>query len=125
MKKKRTIRKMRQDCCKVDNYQRMSLKAGEKASKKAEQLAEDMLRVIIDGEPGVHGAVVAATAVAMVRSYIRKALCGGIGFDAVKCMEELEELFESDCWMRLHNDLVLLDVENFISGNAELIKEIV
>ena len=117
MKKKGTIRKMQQDCCKVDNYQRMSLKAGEKASKKAEQLAEDMLRVIIDGEPGVHGAVVAATAVAMVRSYLRKALCWGIGLEAVKSMEELEKLFNSDCWMTLHNDFVQTDVENFIRGD--------
>ena len=29
--KKKQIRKMQQGCCNVDNYQRMSTKAGEKA----------------------------------------------------------------------------------------------
>ena len=115
--KKKTIRKMQRGCCNVNNYQRMRTKAGEKASKEAEQLAEDMLMMIIDGEPGVHGAVVAATAVAMVRSYLRKALCWGIGLEAVKRMEELEKLFNSDYWMTLHNDFVQTEVEDFIRGD--------
>ena len=123
--KKKQIRKMQQGCCNVDNYQRMSTKAGEKASKEAEQLAEDMLRVIFDREPGVHGAVVASTAVAMVRGYLRKALLVGLGIEAVKSMEVLEELFNSDCWMRLRNDFVLNDVENFVRGDKDVIHYLV
>ena len=38
MEKKR-CRKMRQQCCNIDNYQRMRTQAGEQASKEAEKQA--------------------------------------------------------------------------------------
>ena len=38
--KKKQIRKMQQGCCNVDNYQRMSTKSGEKASKGADMIRE-------------------------------------------------------------------------------------
>ena len=113
---------MQQQSCNISNYQRMHTQAGEQASKEAEKLAEDMLGMIINLEPGVHGAVVAATAVAMVRGYLRKGLTWGISPEAVKSMEQLEELFDADYWMTMHNDRVALDVEHFVADEMEGIR---
>ena len=60
------------------------------------------------------------TAVALVRSYIRKALSYSNAFDMnahLHLMDKYEELFEKDAWMGMHHDGVQFQIEDFIRGN--------
>ena len=117
--KEKSLRTMKQQCCNIRDYHRMSTNAGKASAKEAESLAEDMLRLITKREPGVHSAVVAATAVAMVRAYVRKGLCWGVDPEAVTDMEKMEQLFGCDFWMLLHNDMVALDMEHFFRNEPQ------
>ena len=73
---KKEARKHLQKYCDVSNWNRMHRpKAGKANFEAGEALAEEILCLILKkNDPGYDGTAIMLTAVALVRSYIRKAL---------------------------------------------------
>ena len=119
---KKEARKHLQKYCDVSNWNRMHRpKAGKANFEAGEALAEEILCLILKkNDPGYDGTAIMLTAVALVRSYIRKALCYSNAFDMnahLHLMDKYEELFEKDAWMGMHHDGVQFQIEDFIRGN--------
>ena len=105
--------------CDVSNSLRMRTPDGKKNLKAGEELAEEMLRLMLRHEPGYDGTAIMLTALALVNSYVRK----GIGFtpafevnSEIKLIDKYQKLFQGDWWMRLHEDLIHFQIEDFIRG---------
>ena len=119
---KKEARKHLQKYCDVSNWNRMHRpKAGKANFEAGEALAEEILCLILKkNDPGYDGTAIMLTAVALVRSYIRKALSYSNAFDMnahLHLMDKCEELFEKDAWMGMHHDGVQFQIEDFIRGN--------
>ena len=112
--KKKMKNALQRGCTEMSKFKFMHTKKAKESVKEVEDLAEDMLRLITEREPTIHNIVVGVSAVAMVRAYIFKALVWGIAPEAVKSMEEMENLFMGDAWMTLHNDRVEIDLEHYL-----------
>ena len=80
---KKETRKHLQKYCDVSNWSRMHRpKTGKDNFEAGEALAEEILCLILkNNEPGYDGTAIMLTAVALVRSYIRKALSYSNAFD--------------------------------------------
>ena len=98
---KKEARKHLQKYCDVSNWSRMHRpKAGKDNFEAGEALAEEILCLILkNNDPGYDGTAIMLTAVALVRSYIWKALSYSNAFDyndPLRLMEKYEELFDKD-----------------------------
>ena len=110
---------LQRGCTEMRNFKFMDTKKAKESVKEVEDLAEDMLRLITEREPTIHNIVVGVTAVAMVRAYFNKALIWGIAPEAVKNMDEMENLFMGDAWMSVHNDIVEIDLEHYLRNELD------
>ena len=117
---KKEFRRHVQKYCDISNWSRMHKpRNGKENYEAAVALCEDILRLMLKHEPGENGTAIMLTALALVNSYIRK----GIGFtpafevnSEIKLIDKYKELFQGDWWMRLHEDLIHFQIEDFIRG---------
>ena len=117
---KREFRRHVQKYCDISNWSRMHKpRNGKENYEAAVALCEDILRLMLKHEPGENGTAIMLTALALVNSYIRK----GIGFtpafevnNEIRLIDKYKELFQGDWWMRLHEDLIHFQIEDFIRG---------
>jgi hypothetical protein len=61
------------------------------------------------------------TALAMVNSYVQKAVFYSNAFEInsdILLKDKYEDLFEGDAWMMLHHDKVQFQMEDFIRGEV-------
>ena len=59
------------------------------------------------------------TALAIVRSQVRKAVCFSNAYDCTEkfhLLEKYEELFKWDSWMTFRDDGIMLELSDFING---------
>lgn len=119
---KKEFRKHLQKYCDISNWCRMhKARAGKANAEAAEKLAEDILRMFLKNEPGYDGTAIMLTALAMVNSYVQKALFFSNAFDfdtEILLKDKYDELFEGDSWMMLHHDKVQFQMEDFIRGKV-------
>ena len=117
---KKEFRRHVQKYCDISNWIRMHKpRKGKENYEAAVALCEDILRLMLKHEPGENGTAIMLTALALVNSYIRK----GIGFtpafevnSEIRLIDKYKELFQGDWWMRLHEDLIHFQIEDFIRG---------
>ena len=117
---KKEFRRHVQKYCDISNWSRMHKpRKGKENYEAAVALCEDILRLMLKHEPGENGTAIMLTALALVNSYIRK----GIGFTPafevnsdIRLIDKYKELFQGDWWMRLHEDLIHFQIEDFIRG---------
>ena len=96
-------------------------RAGKENAEAAERLAEDILRMFLRNEPGYDGTAIMLTALAMVNSYVQKAVFFSNAFEInsdILLKDKYEDLFEGDAWMKLHHDNVQFQMEDFIRGKV-------
>ena len=77
--------------------------------------------MFLKNEPGYDGTAIMLTALAMVNSYVQKAICFSNAFDfdtEILLKDKYDELFEGDSWMMLHHDKVQFQMEDFIRGKV-------
>lgn len=119
---KKEFRKHLQKFCDISNWTRMHKpRAGKENAEAAEQLAEDILRMFLKNEPGYDGTAIMLTALAMVNSYVQKAVFFSNAFEInsdILLKDKYEDLFEGDAWMKLHHDNVQFQMEDFIRGEV-------
>ena len=119
---KKEFRKHLQKYCDISNWSRMHKpRAGKANAETAEKLAEDILRLILKNEPGYDGTAIMLAALAMVDSYVQKAIFFSNAFDfdsEILLKEKYDGLFEGDSWMKLHHDRVQFQMEDFIRGKV-------
>ena len=119
---KKEFRKHLQKFCDISNWTRMHKpRNGKKNAEAAEQLAEDILRMFLKNEPGYDGTAIMLTALAMVNSYVQKAVFYSNAFEInsdILLKDKYEDLFEGDSWMMLHHDKVQFQMEDFIRGEV-------
>jgi len=119
---KKEFRRHLQKFCDISNWSRMHHpKNGKENYEKGKALAEDILRLLFSREPGYDGLATALTAMAMVRSYVRKAICWTPAHDMdaeAHLMETYEELFRGDWWMSFRDDTIQSQLECFIRGDV-------
>ena len=119
---KREAKKHLQKYCDVSNWSRMKKPKTGKANYEAgEAMAEEILSIMMSNEPGYDGTAIMLTALALVRSYVRKAVCFSNAWDCntrIHLMEKYEELFRSGGWMMAHHDMVMFEIAKFIKGNV-------
>ena len=116
---KKEVRKHVQKFCDVSNWKRMQRPTkGKKKCEEAEALAEEILSMLIDREPGYDGTAVMLTAVALVERYVRGAVYDSNAFeiDAPNLLDKYKDLFKGDFWMGLRQDRIELELSHFISG---------
>lgn len=116
---KREVRKHFQKYCDVSNWKRMHHPSkGKKNYEEAEALAEEILKKLIDREPGYDGTAVMLAAVALVERYVRGAVYYSDAFeiDAPNLLDKYEDLFKGDFWMGLRQDGIEIQLSHFISG---------
>ena len=117
---KKEFRRHVQKYCDISNWSRMHKpRNGKENYEAAVALCEDILRLMLKHEPGENGTAIMLTALALVNSYVRK----GIGFtpafevnSEIKLIDKYQKLFQGDWWMRLHEDLIHFQIEDFIRG---------
>ena len=59
------------------------------------------------------------TALAIVRSQVRKAVCFSNAYDCAEdfhLLEKYEDLFKGDYWMTFRDDGIMLELSGFIKG---------
>ena len=119
---KKEFRKHLQKYCDISNWTRMHKpRVGKENAEAAERLAEDILRMFLRNEPGYDGTAIMLTALAMVNSYVQKAVFFSNAFEInsdILLKDKYEDLFEGDAWMKLHHDNVQFQMEDFIRGKA-------
>ena len=117
--KKEFIRHL-QKYCDISNWIRMHKPgAGKKNAEAAEKLAEDILHMFLKNEPGYDGTAIMLTALAMVNSYVQKAVFCSNAFEVntdILLKDKYEDLFKGDAWMMLHHDKIQFQLEDFIRG---------
>ena len=117
---KKEFRKHLQKFCDISNWTRMHKpRNGKQNAEAAEKLAEDILRMFLRNEPGYDGTAIMLTALAMVNSYVQKAVFYSNAFEMgsdILLKDMYENLFEGDGWMKLHHDKVQFQMEDFIRG---------
>ena len=117
---KKGFRMHLQKFCDVSNWTRMhNPSAGKKNAEAAEKLAEDILRMFLKKKPGYDGTAIMLTALAMVNSYVKKAVfySNAFGGDTdIRLKDLYENLFNGDAWMMLHHDRIQFQIEDFIRG---------
>ena len=119
---KREFRKHLQKYCDISNWTRMHKPRNGKANAEAaEELAENILRMFLKNEPGYDGTAIMLAALAMVNSYLQKAIFFSNAFDfdtEILLKDKYEELFGGEAWMKLHHDNVQFQIEDFIRGKV-------
>ena len=119
---KKEFRKHLQKFCDISNWTRMHKpRTGKENAEAAEKLAEDILRMFLKNEPGYDGTAIMLTALAMVNSYVQKAVFFSNAFEInsdILLKDKYEDLFEGDSWMMLHHDKVQFQMEDFIRGEV-------
>lgn len=117
---KKEFRRHVQKYCDISNWSRMhNPSAGKKNAEAAEKLAEDILRMFLKKEPGYDGTAIMLTALAMVNSYVQKAVFCSNAFEVntdILLKDKYEDLFKGDAWMMLHHDKIQFQMEDFIRG---------
>ena len=117
---KQELRKHLQKYCDVSNWSRMHRpRKGKENFEAGEALAEEIIDMMLDYEPGYNGTAIMMTALAMVRSYVKNAICFSNAFDInsdVKLLDQYEELFDGDFWMGARQDSIQSEITRFISG---------
>ena len=119
---KKELRKHLQKYCDVSNWSRMGKpKAGKANYEAGKALAEDVLRLLMRNEPGYDGTAIMLTALALVRSYVRKAVCHSNAFDCTEhfhLLERYEDLFVGDWWMKLRDDRIMNEISYYVRGGV-------
>jgi hypothetical protein len=119
---KREFRNHLQKYCDISNWTRMHKpRNGKKNAEAAEQLAEDILRMFLKNEPGYDGTAIMLAALAMVNSYVQKAIFFSNAFDFdtdILLKDKYEELFGGEAWMMVHHDRIQFQMEDFIRGKV-------
>lgn len=117
---KKEFKKHLQKFCDISNWSRMHKpRNGKKNAVAAERLAEDILRMFLKYEPGYDGTAIMLTALAMVNSYVQKAIFYSNAFEVdtdILLKDKYEDLFKGDAWMMLHHDRIQFQMEDFIRG---------
>ena len=117
---KRDFRKHLQKYCDISNWSRMhNPRRGKENYEEAVALAEDILRMLLDREPGYDGTAVMMTAVALVERYVSGAQFWSNAFEVnsgVNLLDKYKNLFEGEFWMGLREDAIEFQVGNFIRG---------
>ena len=117
---KKEFKKHLQKFCDISNWNRMHKpRAGKVNAEAAEKLAEDILRMFLKNEPGYDGTAIMLTALAMVNSYVQKAVSYSNAFEVdtdILLKDKYENLFKGDAWMMLHHDKIQFQLEDFIRG---------
>ena len=117
---KKEFKKHLQKFCDISNWSRMHKpRAGKVNAEAAEKLAEDILRMFLKNEPGYDGTAIMLTALAMVNSYVQKAVSYSNAFEVdtdILLKDKYENLFKGDAWMMLHHDKIQFQLEDFIRG---------
>ena len=117
---KKESKKHLQKFCDISNWNRMHKpRNGKKNAVAAERLAEDILRMFLKNEPGYDGTAIMLTALAMVNSYVQKAIFYSNAFEVdtdILLKDKYEDLFKGDAWMMLHHDRIQFQMEDFIRG---------
>lgn len=125
---KKELRKHLQKYCDVSNWSRMGKpKAGKANYEAGKALAEDVLRLLTRNEPGYDGTAIMLTALAIVRSQVRKAVCFSNAYDCTEefhLLEKYEELFKWDSWMTFRDDGIMLELSDYIKGCYPLCDEL-
>ena len=118
---KREARKHAQKYCDISNWRRMkNPRRGKKNYEAAKNLVEDILRLCLRNEPGYDGTAIMLTALAMVRSYVRKAVAYSNAFNCDSewfLPDKYDNLFSGDSWMGLREDSIQSQIEDFIRGD--------
>ena len=95
---KKEVRKHVQKFCDVSNWKRMHRPTkGKKNCEEAEALAEEILSMLIDREPGYYDS-------------------NAFEIDAPNLLDKYKDLFKGDFWMGLRQDRIELELSHFISG---------
>ena len=119
---KKEFRKHLQKYCDISNWSRMhNPKRGKENYEIGKALAEDILRLLFYRENGYDGVAQILTALALTRSYVKKAICWTPAFDMnsdIHLMDQYEDLFKGDWWMNMHDDGIRDQIESFISGEV-------
>lgn len=117
---KKEFKKHLQKFCDISNWSRMHKpRAGKVNAEAAEKLAEDILRMFLKNKPGYDGTAIMLTALAMVNSYVQKAVSYSNAFEVdtdILLKDKYENLFKGDAWMMLHHDKIQFQLEDFIRG---------
>ena len=121
---KREFRKHLQKYCDISNWGRMHKPSrGKENYEKGEKLAEDIIYLMLRNEPGYNGTAVILMALAMVRSYLSKAIFYSNAFDSdskYSLMDKYEKLYQGDWWMMLRHDRMQSIIERFIRGDIKV-----
>lgn len=119
---KKELRKHLQKYCDVSNWSRMKKpKAGKANYEAGKALAEDVLRLLMRNEPGYDGTAIMLTALALVRAYVRKAVCYSNAYSCTEdfhLLERYEDLFKSEWWTKLRDDRIMNEISYYIRGGA-------
>lgn len=117
---KKEFRRHVQKYCDISNWSRMHKpKKGKENYEAAVALCEDILRMFLKNEPGYDGTAIMLTALAMVNSYVQKAVFCSNAFEVntdILLKDKYEDLFKGDAWMMLHHDKIQFQMEDFIRG---------
>ena len=106
--------------CDVSNSLRMRTPDGKKNLKAGEELAEEMLRLMLRHEPGYDGTAIMLTALGLVNQYVKKAIPWSNAVQPKNhdhLMEMYENLFQGEFWMRSHHDSIMLQIAEYIKGD--------
>lgn len=120
---KKEFRRHLQKYCDISNWSRMHKpRTGKENYERGQALAEDIICMMISNEPGYDGTAIMLTALALVNSYVRKAVCYSNAYDMNEgshLKERYDNLFESDWWMGFREDSVQFQIEDFIRGGEK------
>ena len=117
---KKEFRRHVQKYCDISNWSRMHKpRKGKENYEAAVALCEDILRLMLKHEPGENGTAIMLTALALVNSYVQKAVFCSNAFEVntdILLKDKYEDLFKGDAWMMLHHDKIQFQMEDFIRG---------
>ena len=117
---KKEFRRHVQKYCDISNWSRMHKpRKGKENYEAGVALCEDILRLMLKHEPGENGTAIMLTALALVNSYVQKAVFCSNAFEVntdILLKDKYEDLFKGDAWMMLHHDKIQFQMEDFIRG---------
>jgi len=122
MKNKGSI--MLKKFCDVSNYSRMRMPKGKKNYQGGQQLAEEMLQLIMKRQGGVDDTAQVLSALGQLKAYFGNAVDRNYELSADELISRYEKLYRGDAWMGLHEDLVQFEVDDFVAGKPRWHQEI-
>ncbi len=106
-------RAMNQMACDVYNYPSGRKKSvGKEICEKSQKLADDYLSQILSSSVDLRSLMINMAAIEMIRALLKKAIPIPLGRQAMDAIKLLEEKYNGDAWMGMHQDLMELDLEH-------------